>query len=71
MRNKRAARLGNAFSKSLEHLRAATAAYYAHYNLCRRHSSIRTTPAIAARLTDHLWGIEEFVELASIEQSFS
>lgn len=45
MRNKRAARLGNGFSKSLTHLRAATAMYFAHYNFVRRHSSIRTTPA--------------------------
>ena len=66
MRNKRAARLGNAFSKSREHLRAAVATYYAHYNLVRRHSSIKTTPAVAAGLAERPWRMEELVELGAM-----
>jgi IS1 family transposase len=62
MRNKRAARLGNAFSKSLDHLRAATAMYYAHYNLCRRHSAIKAAPAVAAGLIGKAWTTRELVE---------
>ena len=62
MRNKRAARLSNAFSKSLEHLRAATATYYAHYNFVRKHGSIKTTPAVAAGMSERPWTIGELVE---------
>jgi len=62
MRNKRAARLGNAFSKTLEHLRAATATYYAHYNFVRAHSTVRTTPAVAAGLAAQPMSLGEFVE---------
>ncbi len=62
MRNKRAARLGNAFSKTMEHLIAATATYMCHYNFVRRHSSIKTAPAVAAGLIEKPWTLEEFVE---------
>ncbi len=62
MRNKRAARLGNGFSKSLEHLRAATAMYYAHYNVVRRHSTVKTAPAVAAGLIDRPWTLHQFVD---------
>lgn len=62
MRNKRLARLGNGFSKSLEHLRASMATYYAHYNFVRRHSTVRTTPAVAAGLTNRPWTLIQFVE---------
>jgi len=62
MRNKRTARMTNAHSKSLEHLTAATAMYFAHYDFCRVHSSIKTTPAVAAGLTERPWPLAEFVE---------
>ena len=48
---KRLTRLTYAFSKKWENLRAALALHFAYYNLCRFHSSIRATPAMAARLT--------------------
>jgi len=66
MRNKRAARLGNGFSKNLEHLRAATAGYYAHYNFVRRYSTIRTTPSVAAGLVSKPMSIGEFVEWVDV-----
>lgn len=62
MRNRRAARLGNGYSKSLAHLRAATAGYFAHYNFVRRHSTIKTTPAVAAGLVQNPLTLGEFVE---------
>jgi len=38
-----------------------------HYNFARPHKSLANpyprTPAMAARLTDHVWSIEEIVEL--------
>jgi len=62
MRNKRAARLSNAFSKSLEHLRAAPATYYAHYNFVRTHGTIKTTPAVAGGMAERPWSLGELVE---------
>lgn len=62
MRNKRLARLGNAHSKTLKHLRAAIATYYAHYNFVRRHSTIKTAPAVAAGLIEQPWTLAQFVE---------
>ena len=52
---RRFTRLTNAFSKKLENLNAAVALHFAHYNFMRRHRSLRVTPAMAARITNHLW----------------
>ena len=58
---RRLTRLTNAFSKKLENLRAALALYFAYYNFCRIHSTIKTTPAIAAGITNHVWTIKELL----------
>ncbi len=34
----------------------------AYYNFCRVHSTIKTTPAVAAGLTDHVWTVKELLE---------
>jgi hypothetical protein len=34
-----------------------------HYNYCRIHQTLRVTPAMQAGLTDHVWEIEELVNL--------
>lgn len=65
MHMKRCARLGNAFSKSLKHFRAAVAIFIAWYNFCRTHESIRCTPAMEARLTDRIWTIEELISAST------
>ena len=41
-------RLSNGFSRKRANLRAALALYFAYYNFCRMHKSIRMTPAMAA-----------------------
>ena len=46
------------FSKTLKHLRAAVALFFAHYNFCRVHGSLRVTPAMAVGITDTIWGVE-------------
>jgi transposase-like protein/IS1 family transposase len=58
---RRFTRLTNAFSKKLENLQAAVALYFAHYNFCRVHSSLRVTPAMEAGLTDHVWSVGELL----------
>jgi transposase-like protein/IS1 family transposase len=63
MRNfmRRLTRLSLGFSKKLENLKHAAALYFAWYNFCRIHGSLRITPAMAAGLTDHVWEIGEIV----------
>lgn len=58
---RRLTRLTNAFSKKWENLRAALALYFAYYNFCRVHSSIRCTPAMESRLTGHVWTLKELL----------
>src|SRR5579863_1642329 len=58
---RRLTRLTNAFSKKWENLRAAFALHFAWFNFCRRHSTIRCTPAMEAGLTDHIWTMEEML----------
>jgi transposase-like protein/IS1 family transposase len=54
-------RLTNAFSKSWRHHEAALALYIAFYNFVRPHMTLKTTPAVASRLTDHQWTMEELL----------
>jgi IS1 family transposase len=62
MQMRRFTRLTNAFSKKWENLKAALALFFAYYNFCRKHSSIKKqTPAMASGLTDHVWSIAELL----------
>jgi IS1 family transposase len=58
---RRFTRLTNAFSKKLENLKAAVTLYFAWYNFCRIHQTLRVTPAMEAGLTDHAWTIAELL----------
>jgi IS1 family transposase len=48
MSSRRFTRLTNAFSKKLENHAAAVSLYVTHYNMCRVHEALRTTPAVTA-----------------------
>jgi hypothetical protein len=61
---RRFTRLTNAFSKKLDNHVAAVALYIAHYNFCRVHETLRTTPAVALGITDHVWSIGELIDAA-------
>jgi IS1 family transposase len=63
MMMRRFTRLTNGFSKKIENHAWAIALHYMHYNFCRIHQTLRVTPAMAAGVTDHVWGISEIVEL--------
>jgi hypothetical protein len=63
MSMRRFTRLTNGFSKKVENLEAAVALHYMHYNFCRIHQSLRVTPALEANVADHVWSLEELVEL--------
>jgi IS1 family transposase len=65
MSMRRFTRLTNAFSKKIENLQAAVALHFAHYNFVRLHKTIRTTPAMAAGVSNRLWSLDELVERTS------
>lgn len=60
---RRFTRLTNAFSKKLENHTAALGLFFAHYNFCRIHQSLRVTPAMAAGVTSRLWSVADLVAL--------
>ncbi len=39
------------------------ALYFMYYNFARVHQTLRVTQAMEAEITDHVWSIEEIVEL--------
>lgn len=61
MQLRRFTRLTNAFSKKLENLKAALALYFAWYNFCRIHSSLRITPATAAGISQSVWDVSQLL----------
>lgn len=65
---RRFTRLTNGFSKSIENHRLACAIHFLHYNFCRMHQTIRCTPAMAAKLTDHVWELSELMSLLEIDE---
>jgi hypothetical protein len=60
---RRFTRLTNAFSKKVENHEHAIALYFMFYSFCRIHQSLRVTPAMEAKVTDHVWNLEEIVDL--------
>jgi transposase-like protein/IS1 family transposase len=59
---RRMTRLTNAHSKKWDNHEAALALFFAYYNFCRVHSTIRQTPAMKAGLADHPWSVKELLE---------
>ena len=60
---RRYTRLTNAFSKKLANHCHALALYFVYYNFCRKHSTIKTTPAVKAGLTETEYDIDWIVEM--------
>jgi transposase-like protein/IS1 family transposase len=58
---RRMTRLTNAFSKKWGNLKAMLAIYFAFYNFCRIHSSIRCTPAMESGITQHVWTLRDLL----------
>lgn len=64
MASRRFPRLTNGFSKKLDNHVAAVALYVAHYNLCRTHEGLRTTPTKALGVADKPWTVAQLVAAA-------
>jgi IS1 family transposase len=63
MSMRRFTRLTSAFSKKVENLAAAVSLHFAYYNFCRVHTTLGTTPAVAAGVADHTWKLDELIAL--------
>jgi transposase-like protein/IS1 family transposase len=65
METRRFTRLTNAFSKRWVNHRAALALYFAYYNFCRMHKTLRCTPAMAADITKSVWSLKDLLLAAT------
>lgn len=68
MSMRRFTRLTNGFSKKAENHAHAVSLHFMFYNYCRPHQTltkaaegVKTTPAMAAGITDHVWTVEEIL----------
>jgi transposase-like protein/IS1 family transposase len=59
---RRMTRLTNAFSKKWENHEAALALFFAFYNYCRVHTTLKKTPAMASGLADYPWSVGKLLQ---------
>ena len=59
---RRFTRLTNGFSRKFENHEAALGLYFAHYNFCQRHGTLKTTPAAQVGLANAPWTVAELIE---------
>jgi hypothetical protein len=62
-RMRRYTRLSNGFSRKATNHAAAVALNYFAYNFIQIHKTLRTSPAMAAGVTDRLWNVADLVAL--------
>jgi IS1 family transposase len=65
MSMRRFTRLTNGFSKKVENHIHHLSLYYMYYNFCRVHKTLRVTPAMEAGIADHVWSLEEIINLTN------
>jgi hypothetical protein len=63
MHSRRMTRLTNAFSKKMENHAHAMALRFLYYNFVRVHKTLRTSPAMAAGVTERLWDVADMVNV--------
>ena len=68
MTNRRYTRLTNAFSRKIENHAVAVALNYFAYNFIKIHRTSRTSPAMAAGVTDRLGEVSDLVALWEAEE---
>jgi hypothetical protein len=66
---RRYTRLSNGFSRKLENHGAAVALNYFAYNFIRIHRALRTSPAMAAGVTERLFDVSDIVRLLENSES--
>ena len=68
MHMRRFTRLTNGFSKKIEQHVNAVALHFVYYNFCRIHKTLRVTPAMAAKVVDRLWDVNDIVALIEAKE---
>lgn len=66
---RRYTRLTNAFSRKMDNHAAAVALYYFAYNFIKIHSTLRTTPALAAGVVNRPFDVMDLVSLLEAEET--
>ena len=66
---RRFTRLTNAFSKKIENHAYAVSLHMMYYNFCRVHKTLKTTPAVAAKVADRVWTVADVVALVEAADS--
>ena len=56
---RRMTRLTNGFSKKWENLEAAYSLWFAYYNFCRVHQTLKVTPAMESGLASSVWELKD------------
>jgi len=69
MSMRRFTRLTNAHSKKLDNHRYAVAMFYAYYNFCRIHQTLRVTPAMEADIANRVWTVQDLVTLLPLSKT--
>ena len=62
---RRYTRLTNAHSKKTRNHDAMLGLYFAWYNWCRKHMTIKTTPAVKAGIASEVWSLDKLLEMAA------
>lgn len=66
---RRFTRLTNGFSKKVENHAHAVALHFMWYNFGRIHKTLRVTPAMEAKVSDHVWTLEDIAGLADADSN--
>ncbi len=66
---RRMTRLTNGYSKKIENHEHAVALHYFHYNFCRKHHTLKTTPAVAAGIANAPLTVLDLVKMIEAEEA--
>ena len=66
---RRFTRLTNAFSEKMQNHVHSLSLYFMVYNFVPIHKTLKTTPALAAGITDKLWSMADIAALAEANES--
>lgn len=69
MHMRRFTRLTNVFSKKVENHAYAVELHFMYYNFVRIHGKLRTSPAMAAGVTERLWEVADIIALVEAEDT--
>jgi len=64
-----ASALTNAFSKKVENHAHSVALFTMYYNFVRIHRTLRTTPAMAAKVTERLWEMGDIADVLEAREA--